>query len=87
MTEAAADRLLIGRFNRGDAAAFDEIVARYRGRMQRSHGVSSGATPAPGKLRRTRFSTSSPASVALSRKRPDPFAPPWNFATLPHAGK
>lgn len=32
--EAAADRLLIQRFNRGDAAAFDEIVARYRPRIQ-----------------------------------------------------
>ena len=33
-TEAAADRVLIRRFNSGDAAAFDEIVARYRGKTQ-----------------------------------------------------
>lgn len=32
--EAALDRLLIRRFNRGDTAAFDEIVERYRGRIQ-----------------------------------------------------
>lgn len=33
-TEAAADRLLIQRFNGGDTSAFDEIVERYRDRIQ-----------------------------------------------------
>lgn len=33
-TEAAADRLLVQRFNGGDASAFDEIVERYRGRIE-----------------------------------------------------
>ena len=33
-TQAATDRLLVRRFNGGDASAFDEIVKRYRGRIQ-----------------------------------------------------
>lgn len=33
-TEAATDQLLVQRFNHGDASAFDEIVERYRGRIQ-----------------------------------------------------
>lgn len=33
-SEAATDRLLIGRFNAGDESAFTEIVGRYRARIQ-----------------------------------------------------
>lgn len=33
-TEAATDRWLVQRFNQGDASAFDEIVERYRARIE-----------------------------------------------------
>lgn len=34
MAEAATDRLLVQRFNGGDGAAFDDIVERYREKLQ-----------------------------------------------------
>lgn len=49
--EAMFDRELVARFNRGDAAAFDEIVTRYRDKIQahalrclRNHGDAEEIT-------------------------------------------